>query len=103
MLELSWLPQLRGSVLHTARANALNASLFACVCALRVNSVLMEIKIMWYALLVLVTLDTDLNIYSVESIHASEAACLDALVTEHRAEGVCVPVEVQFPKLLPEE
>jgi hypothetical protein len=57
---------------------------------------------MWYALLILVTVDQGVSVYAVDSIHASEAQCLDALVTEHRAEGVCAPVEVQFSELLPQ-
>ena len=54
---------------------------------------------MWYALLLLVTVDQGVSIYTVDSIHASEAECANILVTEYRAEGLCVPVEVQFPTL----
>jgi hypothetical protein len=53
---------------------------------------------MWYALLVLVSVD----IYTVDSVHTSKEQCLSALVTEHRGEGMCTPVEIRFPELLPE-
>jgi hypothetical protein len=56
---------------------------------------------MWYALLILVTVSEGVSVYAVDSVHASEAQCLDALVTEHRADGVCAPVEIRFPEMGP--
>ena len=69
-------------------------------CTLALNSVLRETT-MWYALLLLVNIDSGLGIYTVDSIHTSEAECLSMLTTEHRGEGLCTPVHISFPEMGP--